>query len=172
MILRELVDRPDASPQQRTRATTDLALALIGLRRFRDAMNVLNHGRPKPSETDERLAFNYAMAEWGETGTAPRDFLERLIELDRAKTEPPDSANYSQCLAMTFGLLGDREEARKRLGQARQIMMSHPFPEFSAWRYLTVTPPDFMRDLDAISAWLDAKDAIPVFLEKDATEKR
>jgi cellulose biosynthesis protein BcsQ len=170
-ILRELVDRRDASPQQTARATNELVLTRIGLQRFGDAMDLLSDERPKPTETDERLLFNYAMAEWGETGTVPRDLLERLIELDRAKTEPPDSPNYSQCLAITFGLLGDREEARKRLGQARQSMMSHPFPEFSAWRYLTVAPPEFIKDLDAISAWLDAKDTVPEFLRRDTVEK-
>src|SRR5262249_24415931 len=147
MIFRTLASLRDTSPQQKVRVTGELAVSLIGLQRLRESMDVLSDRRPKPSEADAYIAFNYAMAEWGETGTAPRDLLERLVELDQATSEPPETANYSQCLAIAFALLGDREEARKRLNLARQRMMSHPFPEFSAWRYLAVTPLEFIKDL-------------------------
>ena len=42
---------------------------LIGLARFREAMHAISPTRLAPMELDIRYTFNYAMAEWGETGT-------------------------------------------------------------------------------------------------------
>jgi cellulose biosynthesis protein BcsQ len=165
MILRQLVDWRDATPEQRSLVATELAVCLIGLQRFGEAMTVLGPERPTSSESGQHVLFNYAMAEWAETGRAPRDLLEILVELDRQSSDETESANYSQCLAIAYGLLGDQEEARRRIGQARQRIMGHPFPQFSAWRYLSVTPPEFLADLDSISTWLESKEVTPSFIE-------
>jgi tetratricopeptide (TPR) repeat protein len=163
-IARELATVVETSPGRRAMAAGVWAICLIGLGRFPEAMRAVSSTRPHPLDLDVPSAFNYAMAEWAETGTPPQDLLERVRELDRQSLSEPKTANYTQCLAIVYWLLGDAEEARRRVSQARQQVMTRSVPEFSAWRYLTVSPTEFLADLDALLSGIEGKDVVPAFV--------
>ncbi len=163
VILRRTAAALQDKPDQLDRVKSELVLCLIGQRRFRDAMETIGAHRPEPESMDIRNAFNYAMAEWAETKSPPRDLLQRVLDLD--KTLPPRNPNYSQCLAIVNWVTGDTEEARHRIIQTRQLLTNHPALVFSAWRYLLVPPHEFQKDLEALMNALDSKEVVPEFMD-------
>ncbi len=108
------------------------------------------------------------MARWGLTKDVPIPHLHKVRELDR-QTER-DDANYEQCLALALALLGQVQEARDRIGNARCLIEKIPVPTFSCWRYLTVSNEEFRADLDALARCLDTGDIVPAFLEHQVQE--
>jgi hypothetical protein len=66
---------------------------------------------------------------------------------------------------MCYWLTGDVEEARRRIAEARQEMITQPQPAFSAWRYLMVSPGDFLKDLESMEAALTADQVLPPFMK-------
>ena len=165
-ILRRSAAAVKDDSEQSGRVAAELTLCLMGQRRFREAMENMSSYRPAPDDLGIEDAFNYAMAEWGETKSPPPDLLERVLDLDR-KGMPfaADNPNYNQCLAIAHWLLGDPEEARRRIAQSRQRMDNYPAPAFSPWRYLYVSPLEFLRDLDALLKALDSKGVVPEFMD-------
>jgi cellulose biosynthesis protein BcsQ len=176
-ILRRLVQDQDISMAQYEKAVNELSVCLIGLRRFHDAMQVISTVRPDSLNLDIQKIFNYAMAEWAETGAIPRDLFKRVIDFDTrdAQTDKtPDSTrtpNYTQCLALAHWAVGDIEQARERISRARQQIMARHSPTFSAWRYLTVTVEEFIHDLEAMLEMINGKKVVPVFMAKSAKTK-
>jgi len=138
-----------------------LAICLIGLREFDEVVRLLG---PRLQQEPESIAdtFNYAMASWGATGQVPRDSLQRVVKLDE-KSER-DDANYEQCLALTFALLGRAEEAGRRIENSRRRIARMPLPTFSCWRYLVVAPDEFRKDLAALELASRAGEIVPDFL--------
>jgi len=161
-ILREaLLDR-ECTVAEHDGAKNHLVLCLIGQARFREAMEAISPARPDPTILSIQCAFNYAMAEWGETGVPPQDLLRRVVELD-SQGSSRDTPNYSQCLAIAFWALGEMDLARERLGRARHQIRTPPRSHFSAWRYLEVSPATFEKDLDEIGSLIDGEDIVPAF---------
>lgn len=166
-ILSSLVRDRDASAVQHKRATVELSLCLIGLGQFREAMHTISPTRPELGAFDISDTFNYAMAEWGETGILPRDLFQYIIDLDRQNPHS-NMANYSQCLAIAHWAVGDIEQARDKISLARQRIMTRRRPEFSAWRYLTVSVDQFISDLNAMLEMINGKNIlVPMFMAKD-----
>jgi hypothetical protein len=149
----------------------ELTICLIGQRRFREAMDNISTSRPNPDDLDIRDAFNYAMAEWADTKSPPLDLLRRVLDLDK-KGEPfaANNPNYSQCLAIVNWRLGDLEEARHRVARARQQIDNRPAPAFSPWRYLYVSPWEFLRDLDLLSKAIDSKEGVLEFMHPEQND--
>jgi tetratricopeptide (TPR) repeat protein len=164
-ILSSLVRDRDASAVQRQRATGELSICLIGLGRFREAMHTISPTRPELGGFDIGDTFNYAMAEWGETEILPRDLFQHVIDLDRQNPQP-DTANYPQCLAIAYWAVRDIEQAREKINLARQRIMTRRSPEFSTWRYLTVSVDQFISDLDAMLEMINGKNVVPTFMVK------
>jgi hypothetical protein len=162
---------------QYEKAINELSVCLIGLRRFHDAMQVISTVRPDSLNLDIQKIFNYAMAEWAETGAIPRDLFKRVIDFDTrdAQTDKtPGSTrtpNYTQCLALAHWAVGDIEQARERISRARQQIMARHSHTFSAWRYLTVTLEEFIHDLEAMLEMINGKKVVPVFMAKSAKTK-
>jgi len=166
VILSSLVEDRDASVAQHERAAGELSICLIGLGRFREAMHVISPTRPEPVKLDIQDAFNYAMAEWAETGVLPRDLFQRVVDLDRQNPEPDRGPNYSQCLAIAHWAVGDIEQARERISRSRQQIMARRSPEFSAWCYLTVSVDQFEGDLEGMLMMINGKDSVvPLFIK-------
>lgn len=166
MILSQLVQEQHDSVVPHDDVSDSYALCLIGLGHFREAMQAISPTRPDPVSLENiRSAFNYAMAEWAESGLPPRDLFERVVDLDRSNSERP-APNYRQCIALALWAIGDIELAREKSGQARQLIMTHRRPAFSAWRYLTVSVEQFISDLDAMLSMINGKDILPTFMEQ------
>jgi len=169
-IFRELLTNRERSVAEYDKAKNELVLCLIGQARFCEAMQAVSSERPDPASLSIQTAFNYAMAEWGETGVPPRDLFRRVVELD-AQGFSRDNPNYTQCLAIALWALGDMSAAQERLKRARHQIRTVPTSQFSAWRYLDVSPASFEKDLDDVESLIRGKAVLPVFMgSKAATE--
>jgi MinD-like ATPase involved in chromosome partitioning or flagellar assembly len=147
-ILRQLSHNGRSSPNHLATIRIQLSICLIGQGRFNEAREVISPKRPDPSELAVQDAFNYAIAEWGETRVIPKDLFDRVVALDSLARK--NTANYNQCLAIALWAVGGKEQAEQRIREVRQQMMTWPRHEFSGWRYLQVSPEDFLQDLDAM----------------------
>jgi len=168
-LLKSVAMRQDLTSDQRDEMKSTLSLALIGLGRFAEAMTLISTSRPVPEALDVQEAFNYAMAEWGQTKAPPKDLFARVIELDKQKKS--SGPNYDQCLSLAFYAVGDLGSALQKLSDARQQMMTLPRPEFSAWQYLKVDPSQFLRDLDSIEEMIQGKAVLPEFMRSLVSQK-
>jgi cellulose biosynthesis protein BcsQ len=167
-LLRSVALRPDLTPHQRDHVKTDLSLCLIGLGQFAEAMTIIRPTRPDPKDLGVPEAFNYAMAEWGQTKIPPIDLFARVVDLD--EEEKLSGPNYDQCLSIALHAIGKADSASQRLADARQQMMTVPRHEFSAWRYLKVDPAQFLRDLDAIEQLIQGNQILPEFAHSQAVQ--
>ncbi|RKH22170.1 hypothetical protein D7V77_27835 [Corallococcus sp. CA041A] len=149
-------------------AKRQLAVVHIGQGRFEEAMSSIapSHGEATASEQISQ-AFNYAMAEWGLTGSPPTDLFRRVLELDLLRSRA-GGVNYSQCLAVAAHFSGDATTAKWRLARARQGIMQNPVSTFSCWRYLEVPPSEFEEDLDDIERLLHGANVLPRFIASRA----
>ena len=161
-ILMSWLDRADLSESDHKTVVHKLTLNLIGQRRFREAIGLYNS--TDPDQLDQASAFNLAIAIWGDTGKPPKAFFERVITAHYQASEPTKGPNYAQCLALANWVLDELEKAREHLGRARQLIISQRSPEFSAWRYLTISTKAFLDDLNAMQRLLEGEEVMPEIL--------
>ncbi len=157
-----------AGPHDPALATT-LVLALIGSQRFSEA--IVQIGQPEEVLRNGEIGdvFNLAMAQWGQEGTPVRPGFERAIEL--AHSSQRQGANFHQCLALAYAVLGLHESAKREIGRSRDELLEGA-PVFSAWRYLNVEPRAFLEDLLALEVQLGRGDLRPaVFAPRGPTEQ-
>lgn len=164
-VLEKLSKDKKCSSELKNRAKNVLVLCLIGVRRYRDAMELIGSPRPTPESLDERDAFNYAMAEWGEGGIPPKDMLQRVQVLHEQKPQTTRTANYMQCMALVCWALGDPSNAREWVNQARRKIAAGPKTTFSAWSYIQADESMFLKELRAFEEMLDGADSLPLFLQ-------
>lgn len=158
-------DNKGSGGEQLEQARGDLILYLIGEGDFERAIETI--GPVRPASGQERAVadyFNYAMAEWGETGIPPKDLLRRVVELESGSTDNQNSANRLQCFALAYWGLAMDEEAEGRVQLAKQRAMARPTAEFSCWRYLMTPRREFLRDLAALSRMIRGEKLLPDFL--------
>ena len=144
-------------------AKMSLVLSLVGLGKFKDAVELFGSARPTPRDLGLHDCFNYAMAEWGLKGTPPEDMFAHVVELDATSTRLR-GANYFQCLAIAFWVIGKHKDALQRLDTAANIMSEEPSADFSCWRYLNVTPDVFRQDCESIRRLIHGENIKPLFL--------
>lgn len=166
MVLRSAMT--ELHDSMRGAAQQQLALVLIAQKRFKDAMDII-----APTH-DEALAkesvwavFNYAMAEWGETGVPPVDLFRRAIQLEELRGSRL-GANYAQCMAVAAYFAGDMSKATMRLEEARRGIAQNPVQTFSCWRYLEVLPSAFEEDLKAIESMFHGVKVVPLFISSES----
>ncbi|HEU0046504.1 MAG TPA: hypothetical protein VFQ43_02715, partial [Nitrososphaera sp.] len=153
-------------------AEINLSLCLIGLGRYKEAMELLGPNRESLESAGIISTFNYAMAEWAETEKPPRDLFELVIKLE-AKGPLGESPNHQQCIAIAYWVTGGIEESKKYLERARQLMKARPRSEFSGWRYLRVEPDEFLEDLTSLEEMLDRKELrSPLKIKKSPRKKK
>jgi len=124
-------------------------------------MSCISAQRPQPTESDVSRVFNYAMAEWGHSGTAPADLFARVIELARTATRK--DANFFQCVAVANCVIGNSDDAERLVSMARSAV-SAIGSEFSCWRYSRVSAEEFKNDLDSLQSMIDGEQTAPSFL--------
>jgi cellulose biosynthesis protein BcsQ/tetratricopeptide (TPR) repeat protein len=180
-IIDELLTRPDTLPVAESilhtlyqspgrfehKAQNYLILSLIGQGKYREAKSFINL-KPDLTPNDPTDAFNYAMAEWGATGHLRPDLLQPL---STASITAWRSANHKQGAAIAYWAAGQTEIALLAISDARQQIMNEPSPEFSAWRYLRVTPDIFLADLDAEAEMIKGSAVLPEFIQRHIQER-
>jgi len=142
---------------------TQLTLCLIGQRRFVEAMNLISSALPVPADLNVVDAFNYGMALWGNSGRKPMDYFSRVVACD-ADSRLDGGLNPLQCASLAYWVVGNAEEARARLKEARDMLESRPQSDFSAWRYLQMPSREFRKDLDAMESMFDGAPVLPEVL--------
>ena len=125
-------------------------------------MNTIGDRRALGNEIAD--VFNYAMAEWGETGVPPKDLFARVIELGEGKKG--GNANFLQCMAIAQYVVGNEVGARSFVRAAGSEIRLNPRRTFSAWRYLETTANQFRTDLDAIDSLIKGNDVLPAFIAR------
>jgi MinD-like ATPase involved in chromosome partitioning or flagellar assembly len=162
VAIRQLMVEGNIS-SERAECTTSLVICLIGQRKFDEAMEAIVKGTLAPDTMIVEDAFNYGMASWGRTGKLQREFFNRVVECDmndRLETNP----NLLQCSALAYWVIGNFDEAMKRLRDARAMIESRPQFDFSAWRYLQVSPREFRKDLDEMETMFLGAPVLPEIL--------
>ncbi|MEZ5401216.1 MAG: ParA family protein [Bryobacteraceae bacterium] len=134
--------RPGSNP------SNSLLLCLIGQGKFKEAMAEFRSGRPDPQSAEMTDAFNFGMAEWGQTGQPPKDLFERALQL--ADAREPRTKNLVQCLSIAAWACGHIEQAEGYLRIALDLARADDSDSFSGWRYLTVSGDQFLADLEEI----------------------
>jgi tetratricopeptide (TPR) repeat protein len=140
-----------------------ISLNAIALGKYDDALEILNPKHKQASEIEQITdAFNIAMALWGRDRRPQENFFRRVAELE--KSHPNVDANFLQCMAITYGSLGEREKALTLVSEARLKANAVRTQTFSAWRYMYATPKEFALDLDDIEALLSGQINLPLFM--------
>ncbi len=148
----------------------DLVLSLIANGQFADAMRQIgvdrNHVLRFGAIND---VFNYAMAEWGETGSPPIDFFSRVLDI--GVSDPiSDQANFHQCLALASAVTGDSVLKFEHLERATKLLVSGSI--FSCWRYLYVGRAEMLRDIDAMSRAFHTDSIAPPVFQRNADHRK
>src|SRR6266702_7227079 len=99
----------------------------------------------------DRGCIHLAMATWGATGLPPHDLFERVADLHVSHPRALSGLNYNECLAVAHWAVGRTGEALQFLQRARTLIATKPARVESCWRFLTVSPAEFRRDLDSIA---------------------
>lgn len=163
-IFTDLLEDPSVPETQRTLVRRELAVTLVGLGQVDDGRKLLRESPTR--ETSVAESFNYAMASWACDGNPQQTLFERVLELDDDSGSGP---SYAQCLAVTYAVLGRRDDAEGRLNQARQRLASRPEPTFSCWRYRIASPETFLDDLEAIRQFSAGEPVRPLFFDHAPT---
>ena len=153
-------------------ARSQLGLSYIGLGRCAEAAPCFRDVQNDFAKMDIEDAFNYGMALWGaERCIDPKPF-ERVIEIDQSSEEPGESANYLQCMAVSYWIVGEIENALINLNRAQQAMTAlGERSEFSCWRYLRVSASVFRKDLDEIRVMIEGHaEATPRFMVDEISQ--
>jgi hypothetical protein len=98
-----------------------------------------------------------------------KEGMREVLALHAVQPRPYASANYFQCLALAAWAVGETDRAETFRQQAQQVIVARPAPEFTAWRYLTVSAVEFLKDLDAIGELIAGQNVLPEFMADGAS---
>ena len=146
-----------------------LALVYIATAQFDAAANLLAYEAIQ--EVDIQTAFNYSVATWGAHGSADAEAFKGVIQLheDKGESGPYDSANYFQCIALAYWVVGDKKEATEQAFTAEKEALSNE-ETFSCWRYRNVSTSGFIEDLEEMMKFFSGDTLFaPPFLSPDST---
>jgi hypothetical protein len=161
-ILKKIIDEPETEDRQRTAARQQLALSLIGIGAFAEAVHLLEEERAM-DETDIALAFNYAMARWAWSGEYDKALFQKVVDLDHNSPKEVSKANYAQCTAVAYWATGNQERAYEWLVRADSLANGWGF---SCWRYLEVAEKTFREDVNAIERMISGENLRPEFFSR------
>lgn len=163
-VLRQVLDvSADASTHEW--AVDELSLALISTGEWQEACNLLDSGGPVAEATDVARIFNYGVALWAHTGIAPLEVFERVVKLDEDHKVDVNGANYLQCMALAYWVLGRSDSAIEFAQRAKEEAHRSLRPIFSCWRYRTVPTQLFLEDTDSIIALIRGdRSRTPLFM--------
>ena len=164
-ILDSIVKRAP-KPFDKLSIRTSMMICLIGQGKFREATIAVSKLRPDPDTLSMVDAFNYAVAEWGITHIAPRDFFGRVLKVGRDIESHSPGKNVLQCLAISACALGELETAIELLERCDAVSARDSAHSFSGWQYLEVSSAQFRDDLRDFRAQLIAKAVVPQVLRE------
>lgn len=142
---------------------TELAVNLIGQKKFSEAINICNKQLEKDT-SNQASFFNLAIATWGKTLQVPVDIFQYVLDL--GMTRPGFSANYLQCMSLTNWAVGKLAEAKELLAESKHRATA---VEFSCWSFLYQTPPIFLQELEQQEEMFSGKEVYPeVILREDS----
>ena len=144
--------------------TTPLMVTLIGQRKFEEAKKVLGGNRPDLALLHLPEAFNYAIAEWGASKQIPLDCFRRVVELIPAKRAIVGK-NMWQCFAIAHWASQNTVAAREFLAEAEAVASRDNTETFSCWRYVRVSPGQFLADLSSARLMIDGANIRPAVFE-------
>ena len=146
---------------------SELARVYIAVGRFEAAAELLASEAPK--DFDLRTAFNYAMASWGLRGSADAKAFRRVIQIheDKEESSTYNSANYFQCMALSYWAIGNVERAGAHADKA--VEESYSYSDlFTCWRYRDVSAAEFIEDIQEMLKFFAGDVLIaPPFLSPD-----
>lgn len=172
-LLRPLTSDGRLSEEKRERARRELVLLSIGLGSFVNALRTIRDKQPEVSRMNIEYAFNYGMALWGEHAAVVPEPFARVVEIEQSRPESSPSANYLQCMAVAYWVVGRRDEAVRSAQLAKQVMRSRGGWQFSCWRYRNVPAPTFVDDVDNILRLIEGVENVaPLFLNSPRTNAR
>lgn len=147
---------------------TPLVLGCIALGRFADAEELIGDPRPQVASHDPADIFNFAIAEWGLTGSVPRDLMQALMT--KAPEKGHAGANVSLCMALAAWATGDEGAAMASVARARSSI-AHTGGAFSPWRYLNLSRREFLADCQAVEALINGEPVLPAVLSRATPTK-
>ena len=91
--------------------------------------------------------------------------FERVVELDEADADNDPGANYLQCMAVAHWATGRCDSALEFASRAKRKAEFARRPNFSCWRYRTVSAHELIEDMDSVMALIQGdKSMVPQFL--------
>jgi tetratricopeptide (TPR) repeat protein len=155
-----------ALSRRRTHNYTGLCLIASG--KFHQALTYIE----KSLETDggkpqAQHLFNRAMATWGINQAPPEDLLQEFLACQEMRS-PDNSVNTRQCLALSHGALGHRDEAMKQLRLAEHLLTPGD-TSFSCWSYLNSSSEELTEHFEEMQNALENKKPLtPRFISRTA----
>jgi cellulose biosynthesis protein BcsQ len=168
-LLRRLMAnaRPDSA--HFSLAKGDLIRALISSGQFSNAMAEMGNDRARVMNSENIVSvFNYAIAEWGDRRSPPRDLMARVLEL--SKTDSYRDVNRYQCFALAHHICGNSSAALGELTRARKAVDRLSGRIFSCWRYLEVNRVQMREDLDALKRLINGEQVVPLVFAPQSKE--
>ena len=87
-----------------------------------------------------------------------------VVSLD-SKMNGRDDANYHQCIAIALWVVGRDKDSLERIEEAKRNISEKPTAKFSCWRYMQVTPKDFLEDCASIQNLIKGENIRPMFFQ-------
>ena len=93
--------------------------------------------------------------------------FQKVIEMEDTHVK---DFNYTQCLAIAHFVVGNRQEAEKRLRKAKRLLAQRPRRYFSAWTFEDATPAQLKDHLDEMAEMISGKDVLPKVVAKGSSQ--
>ncbi len=172
LIQERILSSLDGDNEEKALIEHQLAIAKIGLGKFQEAKNILIN-YINPISPDISVYFNLAMATWGIEGSPSREIFSSVIQIHESQSRRDTSANYSMCLGIAYGAMGQVSDSVTYLSKARELMSVRPKQEFSSWTYTRVSSTDFQQQLRVIEAVVKEHGELhPVYIERAQARKQ
>ena len=156
--LRSILNQLELSISVDEIEVNDLIRQMIVARMFERAVSV--YDRLDEGDKTLQTRYNYAMAKWAVDQTPPLKLFEE-ISLEYNPTSH-ETANYHQCFALVFGVLGDRESALEAITAAEhRVRRARGFRMLSTWNFLYVPREIAEQHFDQFKAQLKVGEIIP-----------
>jgi tetratricopeptide (TPR) repeat protein len=153
-VLKRIRGRDDMPREVRVNWSIGFGMTCIRRKSFSEAIEALEGESTSPEEEQTRL-FNLGVARWAKSGVPPKSEFEQVLQLHEKLAERRADQNYLQCLAIASYVNGDRDQARRFVDRARKLAERTPSQQFSAWRYLKVSPRKFIADCATLSEQIE-----------------
>lgn len=153
-------------PVVRGVVANDLSLTLVGCGRYEEAKTLIAESVEQIlCSFDINDSFNYAMAEWGLTGSPNVELFQNVVRLEIDGRYDTDDGNYAQCLALSYAVIGDSKAAVDRITRSRSVAFRGEV--FSCWRYLYVKRSELLLDLDELEESIEEKGLCPEVITRN-----